>query len=163
RGQIVVLTYPLVGNYGVPTPARDRELPTPFESDRIQVSGLIVSEASQGDSHWSASTSFSEWLRSERNPALMGRGTAAPTQRLRAAGTMLGKIVGAEDVPFEEPNDANLVSSVSVKAPIVYPGGPTRIVLVDCGCKASIIRSLLARGVTVVRVPWDYDFLDEPF
>jgi carbamoyl-phosphate synthase small subunit len=163
RGQIVVLTYPLIGNYGVPKPGRDRELPSPFESDRIQVSGLIVSEASQEFSHWSASTSFSDWLRRERIPALMGVDTRALTKRLRTAGTMLGKIVSDGDVPFEDPNEANLVSSVSVKAPIVYPGGPTRVVLVDCGCKASIVRSLLARGVTVVRVPWDYDFLDEPF
>jgi carbamoyl-phosphate synthase small subunit len=75
---------------------------------------------------------------------------------------MLGKIVVADrDVPFEDPNQTNLASQVSVPEPIVYPGGSKRVLLVDCGCKASIVKSLLSRGVTVIRVPWDYDFLDE--
>ena len=162
-GQIVVLTYPLIGNYGVPPVTRERGLPAPFESDRIQVSGLIVSEASLEYSHWTASRSFAQWLSDERIPALMGVDTRALTKRLRTAGTMLGKIVGAVDVPFDDPDESNLVSRVSVDAPVVYQGGSTRIVLVDCGCKASIVRSLLARGVTVIRVPWDYDFLQEDF
>lgn len=163
KGQILVLTYPLIGNYGVPQMRREQMLPIPFESDRIQVRGLIVSEASLEYSHWAATRSFAQWLYDENIPALMGVDTRALTKRLRTAGSMLGKIVGGEDIPFEDPNQSNLVSRVSVQEPIVYSGGRTRIVLVDCGCKASIVRSLLVRGVTVIRVPWDYDFLDEDF
>ncbi len=164
RGQILVLTYPLVGNYGVPLMTREPTLSPPFESDRIQVSGLIVSQASLEYSHWAAATSFAQWLRNEQIPALMGIDTRALTKRLRTSGTMPGKIVvGDGDVPFADASQSNLVPAVSVGRPVVYPGGPTRILLVDCGCKASIVRSLLARGVTVVRVPWDYEFLDEPF
>jgi carbamoyl-phosphate synthase small subunit len=163
RGQLLVLTYPLIGNYGVPSTTGEYGLPLPFESDRIQISGLIVSEASAEYSHWTAARSFTQWLHDGRIPALMGVDTRALTKHLRAAGSMPGKIVGADDVPFIDPNDSNLVSEVSVREPVVYPGGATRIVVIDCGCKASIIRSLLARSVTVVRVPWDYDFFDEDF
>jgi carbamoyl-phosphate synthase small subunit len=163
RGQILVLTYPLIGNYGVPGERGDGSLLAPFESNRIQVSGLIVSEASMEYSHWTASRSFAQWLRDERVPALMGVDTRALTKRLRSAGTMLGKIVGDEDIAFDDPNASNLVAQASVEKPVVYEGGATRVVLVDCGCKASIVRSLLSRGVTLIRVPWDYDFLQEDF
>jgi carbamoyl-phosphate synthase small subunit len=163
-GQILVLTYPLIGNYGVPPRAAGRLPIRPFESDRIQVSGLIVSEVSHEFSHWAAAGSFGRWLSDERIPVLAGLDTRALTKRLRTSGSMLGKIVtDQEDIPLVDPNRSNLVTRASVREPVVYSGGPTRIVLVDCGCKASIVRSLLGRGVTVVRVPWDYDFLDEDF
>jgi carbamoyl-phosphate synthase small subunit len=106
--------------------------------------------------------SLGQWLAASGVPALAGIDTRALTKRLRDKGSMLGKIVvGDEDVPFHDPNTMNLVAQVSVPEPIVYSGGPTRVVVVDCGCKLSIIRSLLERGVTVIRVPWDYDFLSE--
>jgi len=162
KGQILVLTYPLIGNYGVP-PAGDSSSGA-FESDRIQVSGVIVSEAAEEYSHWTAGRSFGQWLSDERIPCMVGVDTRALTKRLRSAGTMLGKIVvGDTDVPFADPNQTNLAGLASPPMPILYPGGRRRIVLVDCGCKASILKSLLARGVTVLRVPWDYDFLGEDF
>jgi carbamoyl-phosphate synthase small subunit len=164
RGQILVLTYPLIGNYGVPDVSPGALLPLPFESDRIQVAGVIVSEAASAYSHWSSTRTFGQWLSDERIPAVVGVDTRALTKRLRSDGSMLGKIVVADrDVCFEDPNQTNLASQVSVASPIVYPGGSTRILLVDCGCKASIIKSLLSRGVTVIRVPWDYDFLNESY
>jgi len=164
RGQILVLTYPFIGNYGVPKATRENRLPSPFESDRVQVSGLIVSEAALGYSHWAATRSFAQWLEDERIPVVVGVDTRALTKQLRTAGSTLGKIVGGTvDVSFEDPNLSNLVSQVSVSKPVIYPGGPRRVVLVDCGCKASIVRSLLRHGVTVIRVPWDYDFLNEEF
>jgi carbamoyl-phosphate synthase small subunit len=164
KGQILSLTYPIVGNYGVPERPASAGLDGPFESSAIQISGLLVAEAVPGYSHWSAVSSLAQWLRRERVPALTGIDTRALTKRLREKGTMLGKIVeGVDDVELRDPNLDNLVALVSVEERIVYPAGPTRVVLVDCGCKRNIIRSLLARNLTVIRVPWDYDFLTEPF
>lgn len=164
RGQILVLTYPLIGNYGVPAQDPVDGLDRAFESDRIQIAGLIVSEASVHYSHWSAAGSLAQWLYGQRVPALSGIDTRALTKRLREKGTMLGKIlVGEKEIEFHDPNRENLVASVSIQQPVVYPGGRRRVVVVDCGCKHSIIRSLLARDVAVLRVPWDYDFLGESF
>lgn len=164
RGQILVLTYPLIGNYGVPLDGPFDAVGGPFESERVQIAGLVVSEMSVDHNHWDAAKSLVEWLKEQGVPALSGVDTRALTKRLRENGSMLGKIlVDGADIPLHDPNRDNLVSLVSVKAPLVYPGGDTRVVVIDGGCKASIIRSLLARGVTVIRVPWDYDFLGERF
>jgi carbamoyl-phosphate synthase small subunit len=163
KGQVLALTYPLVGNYGVP--ADDRTgIDGPFESSGIQVAGLLVSEANEDYSHWNAVTSLGEWLRHQGVPALSGIDVRGLTKRLRDQGAMLGKLlVGDQDTPLRDPNLEGLVPLVSVKEPVVHPGGDKRVVVVDCGCKSSIIRSLLARGLTVIRVPWDHDFLDEEF
>jgi carbamoyl-phosphate synthase small subunit len=164
RGQILVLTYPLIGNYGVPARRERDGLDTTFESGEIQVSGLVVAEASADYSHWSAATSLGQWLMEQGVPGLTEVDTRALTRRLRERGTMLGKMVADdEDVEFHDPNRDNLVSLVSVKEPVVYGSGARRVVVVDCGCKNSIIRSLTSRGLTVVQVPWDYDFLGEDF
>jgi len=164
KGQILVLTYPLIGNYGVTSGDDPNTLFSAFESECIQITGLIVSEMSLDYSHWSAARSLAQWLYEEGIPALTGIDTRALTKRLRSKGSMLGKIlVGNEETPFQDPNQLNLVSQVSVPEPLVYPGGEKRVVLIDCGCKNSIIRSLQVRGVTVIRVPWDYDFLREDF
>jgi carbamoyl-phosphate synthase small subunit len=164
KGQILVLTYPLIGNYGVPGGGRPEDPSGPFESDRVQIAGLVVSEASLRYHHWNAAKSLTQWLHEHGVPALSGIDTRALTKRLREKGSMLGKIViEKEDVEFYDPNRANLVSLVSVTTPKVYPGGKKRVVVIDCGCKNGIIRSLLARGITVIRVPWDYDFLNEEF
>jgi carbamoyl-phosphate synthase small subunit len=164
RGQVLVLTYPLIGNYGVPDAHSETGLGGTFESSAIQAAGLVVCEASVAYSHWNAVKSLAEWLREQQVPALSGVDVRALTKRLREKGTMLGKLLaGDDDVEFRDPNSENVVSLVSVKEPVVYPGGDTRVVVVDCGCKSSIIRSLLARGLTVVRVPWNYDFANEEF
>jgi carbamoyl-phosphate synthase small subunit len=164
KGQILVLTYPLIGNYGVPKSQRVDRLISEFESDGVQIAGLIVSEVSLEYSHWNATSGLSEWLSSAGVPGLSAIDTRALTKRLRNKGSMLGKIlVGEQELEFHDPNKENLVSQVSTNEPLEYPGGDTRVVVVDCGCKSSIIRSLLARGVTVARVPWDYDFLNEKF
>jgi carbamoyl-phosphate synthase small subunit len=164
KGQILVLTYPLVGNYGVPDHARPEDPNSSFESDRVQISGLIVSELSSRYHHWNASKSLTQWLHGQGVPALSGIDTRALTKHLRAEGSMLGKIVvEREEIEFYDPNRTNLVSLVSVTTPKLYPAGKKRVVLIDCGCKSGIVRSLLARGVTVIRVPWDYDFFGEEF
>jgi len=162
-GQILVLTFPLIGNYGVP--ARNAEsAATPFESGRIQAAGLIVSELAPGYSHRTACSSLSRWLWDEGIPCLAGVDTRALTKRLRQQGSKLGKIlVGKDDVPFSDPDRLNLVAAVSVGERVLYPGGKRIVVVVDCGCKSSIIENLRARGLTIIRVPWDYDFLAEDF
>jgi len=162
KGQILVLTYPLIGNYGVPGSDGTTDLPAGFESPRIQIEGLVVSQYSVHFSHRSAVKSLAGWLQEHDVPALYGVDTRMLTKRLRDRGTMLGRIALPEEtLTFHDPNKDNLVGMVSVKQPVRYEGGRTRIVVVDCGCKNSIIRSLLARGVTVTRVPWDYDFLHD--
>ena len=164
RGQILVLTYPLIGNYGVPGNGNGDSLDIAFESNRIQIAGLIVSEVCLKHNHWNATWSLEQWLYEQRVPGLSGMDTRMLTKHLREKGSMLGKLlVDSENVEYHDPNQVNLLSQVSVQKPVIYPGGKKRIVVVDCGCKNSIIRSLLARGVTVIRVPWDYDFLGEDF
>jgi len=168
-GQILCLTYPLIGNYGVPSAkARDKStgLPTHFESDRIQIQGLIVSEYSEQASHWDSALTLEKWLKQEKIPAVYGLDTRALTQKLREKGVMLGRIEvnGKTAKPFD-PNTFNIVADVSVKKPVLYGTGAARktIALIDCGAKFNIIRSLLARGVSVLRVPWDYDLLNGKF
>jgi carbamoyl-phosphate synthase small subunit len=161
RGQILVLTYPLVGNYGVPDLTRNAE---DFESRRIQAAGLIVSEVCHEPNHWNALTNLSRWLKSEGVPGLTGIDTRALTKRLRTHGTMLGAI-GPEScsAPAAPGLSTSLVSEVTVSAPITDVRGDKRVVLIDCGCKENILRNLLDRNITVRRVPYDYDFLDEDF
>jgi carbamoyl-phosphate synthase small subunit len=164
KGQILVLTYPLIGNYGVPDEKVEENLFKHFESDRLHISGLIVSDYSTDYSHWNARKSLGEWLQQHRVPGIHGIDTRHLTKILREKGTMLGKIIqDGEDVEFYDPNQDNLVSQVSVSKKEVYGNGKFRILLIDCGVKYNIIRYLLQRDTTVIRVPWDYDFFDEPY
>ncbi|MBI3034210.1 glutamine-hydrolyzing carbamoyl-phosphate synthase small subunit [Candidatus Woesearchaeota archaeon] len=166
KGQILVLTYPLIGNYGVPADERDSfGLSRHFESDKIQASGLIIADYSPDYSHWKAAKSLSEWLKEHNIPAIHGVDTRALTKKLREKGVMLGKLtVSNKDAPIDDPNKRNLVAEVSVKKKIVYnEKGSRKILLVDCGVKNSIIRNLAERNCTVIRVPWDYDFTRETF
>jgi len=158
-GQILVLTYPLIGNYGVPMYSQHR-LQENFESRGIKVKGLVVSNYSENFSHYSAKRSLSEWLTSEGIPGIYGIDTRSLTKKLRAKGTMLGKIiVGADNrIKFDDPNKRNLVAEVSSKNLEVFGQGRIRILIVDCGVKHSIIRALLKRNVQVIRVPWNYNF-----
>ncbi len=162
RGQILVLTYPLIGNYGVPGNEKDDYgIVRNFESERIQVSGLVIADYSSPYSHWSAVKSLADWLKEEGVPAIYGIDTRALTKRLREKGVMLGKICADnKDVKLEDPNTRNLVAEVSPENKITYnSGGRRKILLVDCGVKLNIIRSLISRNCAVIRVPWDYNFL----
>lgn len=159
RGQILCLTYPLVGNYGAPGKETKDELHIFHESSSIHIKGLIVSDYSFEYSHWNAAESLHQWLENNDIPGVYGIDTRALTKRLREKGSMLGKIEpeGTETV-FYDPNRDNLVEEVSIKNPITYGNGKYRIVLIDCGVKYNIIRNLLLRDTTVIRVPWDYDY-----
>jgi carbamoyl-phosphate synthase small subunit len=155
-GQIVVLTYPLIGNYGVPDASR-------FESEKIQIAGLIVSEYAAQYSHYDAKQSLSEWLKHSNVPALSGVDTRALTKRLRTRGVMLGALSErklSSRTEFIDPNTENLVAKVSPKDVRTYGDGPIRIVAIDCGMKENIVRSLARSETTLIRVPWDHDFTD---
>ncbi len=160
-GQILAITFPLVGNYGVPSDEMDENGISKFlESEKIQVEGLIISDFSFEYSHWNAVKSLGDWLKEHKIPGICGIDTRELTKLVREKGAMKGKLVfpDEEDIPFEDPNLVNQVARVSCKEVITYGKGKEKVVLVDCGVKNNIIRCLLKRDVTVIRVPWDYDF-----
>ncbi len=164
KGQILTLTYPLIGNYGVPEFKCIDGLPADFESDSVHISGLIIQDYSEKYNHWNAVKSLGTWLKENKIPALCGIDTRALTKKIREQGAMPGKIIiNNEDIGFRHTDSENLVDLVSTKERIVYGSGRYRIVLVDCGVKANIIRLLLKFDTTVIRVPWDYDFLQEDY
>ena len=166
-GQILVTTYPLIGNYGVPdTGLGENGLPLFMESDKIHAKALIVADYSENYSHWNARESLASWLKREKIPAITGIDTRRLTKVLREHGVMMGRIeVRTERSEVRDMTEAenygsvNWVEKVSCKDVITYNAGAgKRVVLVDCGVKANIIRCLIKRGIEVVRVPWDYDF-----
>ena len=160
-GQILVLTYPLAGNYGVPPPRRPGSLDRPYESDRIQVQGLVVQNYVEAYSHHAASRSLHEWLSAEGIPGLTGVDTRSLTRRLREHGTIQGWLYPASmsEADARERSDAvdmrdEVFRIVAPREPIRYEGGKPTILLVDAGAKDNIVRSLLARGASVIRAPW---------
>lgn len=207
-GQLMVLTYPLVGNYGVPARTfRPDGIATFMESEKIHAEAIIVSDYSADYSHWNATQSLGDWLKEEKVPGITGIDTRALTKKLRERGVMTGRVyfgnvsdagqpladmaavdkaaceAGFADGSPENPDsgssvetllapatapalsstpygEVNFVDRVSCKQLITYGAGEgkKRVVLVDCGVKHNILRSLLKRGVEVIRVPWDYDF-----
>jgi len=175
RGQILVLTYPLIGNYGVPRfeTGSDR-----FESDAIQVRGLVVADYGEAYGHWEAGQSLGDWLRDQDIVGLTGIDTRELTRTLRSRGTMLGRIVLAPVEPsgghdtgamgtsqafdVRDPNACDLVAEVAPVSVEVIPKPPgssgPHVLVVDCGCKRSILRELRARGCRITRVPYLHDF-----
>lgn len=159
-GQILTVTYPLIGNYGVPADIVENGLSKFYESEIIHVKGLIISDYSFEYSHWNAEKSLNDWLVEQKIPGMYGVDTRELTKLLREHGSMKGKFVfpDMEELPFLNSDDVNWVAEVSCKEVITYGNGSKRIVLVDCGVKHNILRCLLKRDVTLIRVPWDYDF-----
>lgn len=162
-GQILVSTYPMIGNYGVPYDRKEDGIHQFYESYKLHISGLIVADYSFEYSHWNAEKSLADWLKENDVPGLFDVDTRALTKILREKGSMLGKIEFDEEVEFYDPNKENLVARVSWPQREVYGDGEHRVVLVDCGVKNNIIRCLLKRNATVIRVPWDYDFSNEDY
>jgi len=189
RGQILTMTYPLIGNYGVPGNEREDGLLKYFQSEEIQVKGLVLADYADEYSHWNAKKSLSQWMKEYDVPGIYGIDTRALTKKLREEGTMLGKIVpdgegtgagvgveigeGAgkgigtgegdvDTIEFVDPNLRDLVAEVSTREVINYERGKKRVTLVDCGVKNAIIRGFLIRNISVTRVPCDHDFLDDP-
>lgn len=163
-GQILVFTYPLIGNYGVPHQNNTDALSRNFESSRFQAAGIIVNDYSQKPHHWNSTRTLGDWLKGYSIPGLTGIDTRALTKKLREQGTMLGKIAFRnEQIDLYDPNVDQLMPKVSIARPAVYGEGEKRVLLIDCGSKHNIINSLLSRGVSVKRVPWDHDVHTESF
>jgi carbamoyl-phosphate synthase small subunit len=151
KGQILILTYPLIGNYGIP----DKKF---WESDKIMVSGLIVSTYNDTPSHFQSKKTLAQWFKEENVPLLEIKDTRFLTQKIREKGTMLGKIIFESDIPYFDPNVVNLIDEVSIKKPNLTKNfGSKTVLLFDCGAKNNIQRALLKRGVNVLTVPWDFD------
>ena len=203
KGQILCLTYPLIGNYGVPSDEKDNYgLPKHFESSKIHIQGLVISDYSFEYSHWNAKRSLAEWLKENNIPGIFDIDTRELTKKIRERGDMLGKIViDDKDVELYDPNKVDLVKEVSINKPIIYDPinnkstiiaensvinqvnyenknnknaqkskifgtnyvGNKTIILIDCGVKNNIIRNLINRNLTVIRVPYDYDFFKFDF
>lgn len=150
EGQILVSTYPIIGSYGVP----DKKF---WESDRIHVSGLIISQYIDTPSHFQSQMSLGEWLKKEKIPGLIIPDTRYITQKLRDQGAQLAKIIFDKDIDFSDSDKKNLVAAVSTLRVAKEGKGLKTIVLIDCGAKRNITRNLLNRGIQVITVPWNYD------
>lgn len=165
EGQILVTTYPILGNYGVP-PEREKDAVSEFlESSKIHCRGIIAQDYSWEPSHWLSTRSLDQWLRDEKIPGIYGIDTRALTKHLREKGSMLGKIYfdRPDEIEFSDPNVENLIAKVSCPEVEIHGQGEKTVVLVDCGTKYNIIRCLTRRGVKVVRVPWNHDFNTIPY
>lgn len=161
-GQILVPTYPMIGNYGVPVDDVKDGISKFFESDKIHCKALVISDYSSRFSHWNSQKSLGDWLKEQQIPGLFGIDTRALTQKLRDNGAMLGKILfDDEEISFYDPNRDNLVAQVSTRKIMEYGNGRHKVILLDCGVKNNILRCLLQRDVSIKRVPWDYDFTQE--
>jgi len=170
QGQILTLTYPLIGNYGVPSKKTEFDIPLYFESDGIKVTGLVINELCERPYHWASVKTLDQWLKEEDVPGIFGIDTRRFTKKLRVQGVMLGilevceegeepdvekLIAGAKNIP--DPNLRDLVKEVTIKEPVLHEvGGNRRVVFIDCGTKYSILRNLLRRGFNVLRVPYDF-------
>lgn len=154
KGQILVLTYPLVGNYGIP----DKKF---WESGKIQATGLIVSDYIDTPYHFQSRQTLGSWLKSENIPALIIKDTRLLAQMIREKGTILGKILNNENVEFYDPGNENLVEKVSTKKIIELSDKSNKktILLIDCGAKKNIERALFKRRVNIITVPWNFDLI----
>jgi len=165
-GQILTFTYPLIGNYGVPAPAK-------WESRRIWARGVVVSETCENWSHSEGRKSLLEWLKDQRVPIITGVDTRALTKTLRESGVMLGGIDSRNTyhvalnskkcLEFPDPNEKNLVAQVSIKKPKLYGTGRKTLIAVDCGMKENIIRELERFAWKIKRVPYNYDYTKENY
>ncbi|EDW00303.1 CAD protein [Drosophila grimshawi] len=165
--QILVLTYPLIGNYGVPDAGEMDEfgLPEHFEwfKGAVQIAGLVVGEICKTPSHWRSQRTLSQWLAEHKVPGISGIDTRALTKKLREQGSLLGRIVYAEPnkqqlrAPFVDPNERNLAEECSILEPMLYKSPQAngiRIAIMDCGLKLNQLRCLLQRGASVQLLPW---------
>jgi carbamoyl-phosphate synthase small subunit len=168
-GQILTLTYPLVGNYGVPDPlAKDSDgMRKNFESEMIQARGLVVHELSLTASHWNLSLTLDEWLYNEKIPGISGIDTRDLTIKLRTSGVMMAALA-VSDTPIDvselkkklasatQYNDEEFMNIVSTKEPQTFGSDPESIVVIDTGVKNAILRNIRSLGYKVIKVPWNY-------
>lgn len=157
-GHILTFTYPLIGNYGIPDASH-------WESQKIHVAAVVVSEACEQWSHYLGTQSFLDWLKKESVPLITGLDTRALTKRLRHHGVMSGAIADLDQDHFSFPNyeKEHLVSKVSVREVQTYGEGEKIVIVVDCGMKENILRMLKSFPIRIKRVPHDYDYSEESF
>jgi carbamoyl-phosphate synthase small subunit len=170
KGQILTFTYPLVGNYGVPSYDKENGVLKYFESDDIKVTAFVVHELCKNPFHWASTRTLDQWLKDEDVPGIYGIDTRELTKKLRVKGVLLGilKVCEADEEPdlqalineaksVQDPNSTDLAKQVTVKEPVRYSvGGKKTAVVIDCGVKYGILRNLLRRGFDVIRVPYDF-------
>ena len=170
KGQILTLTYPLVGNYGVPPYDLELGIPRYFESESIKVTGFVIHELCKEPYHWASTKTLDEWLKDENIPGICGIDARNLTKILRVKGVMLGILQVCNDgeepnlerllkevETVSDPNLADLVREVTTKEPVRHEAGGNKVVvLIDCGAKYGILRHLLKRGIDVVRVPYNF-------
>ncbi|BFG01259.1 CAD protein [Drosophila madeirensis] len=175
-GQILVLTYPLIGNYGVPGEEEDEHgLPKHFEwlKGAVQATALVVGEVAECAWHWRSSQTLPKWLHQHKVPGISGVDTRALTKKLREQGSLLGRIVyeapkeGPTKLIFEDPNSRNLAQECSVQQRMVFgdvkSGKGPRIAIIDCGLKLNQLRCLLQRGASVQLLPWSSELKDDEY
>jgi carbamoyl-phosphate synthase small subunit len=163
-GQILVLTYPLIGNYGISKYDKKNIISPLFESEKIQISGLIVSEESGLYSHWNADKCLADWLKEFEVPALQGIDTRKLTRLLREHGTMPGKIeLSGSEIDYYNPDEDDLMAKVTTGRVEKIGTGRKKVLLIDCGCKNSIIKNLMRDDVTIIKAPYNHDFEKEEF
>jgi carbamoyl-phosphate synthase small subunit len=161
KGQILAFTFPLIGNYGVPKKILEKGVVKNFESEKIHLKGIVVGDYAFEHTPWNSAQALSDWLVEENIPGITGIDCRALTKKLREKGTMLGKICFSDkSIEFSDPNAENLVEKVSCIQPITYGSKNKKILLIDCGVKHSIISNLIKRDVSLIRVPWNYDFFE---
>lgn len=170
KGQILTFTYPLIGNYGVPSYELENGISRYFESESIKARGLVIHELCKNPFHWASTKTLDEWLKDEDVPGIYGIDTRKLTKKLRVKGVMLGilQVYEEEEEPnlekllkevktIQDPNATNLVKEVTIKEPVRYEVGGNKVaVLIDCGIKYGILRTLLQQGMNVIRVPYDF-------
>ncbi|EHP68711.1 carbamoyl-phosphate synthase, small subunit [Metallosphaera yellowstonensis MK1] len=158
RGQILVITHPLVGNYGVPTPQVENGILKNFESERLQIEGLVVTEETD-PYKWNSSRSLHQWLEEGGVPGVSNVDTRMIVKRVRSLGSMMGVI--SSGVEVEDPrsyilskyDEIDFTQFTSPKSPIVHHNQGDLLVVVDCGIKHGILEEIYKRGFTVVRLP----------
>lgn len=170
RGQILVFTTPMIGNYGVPAnkvPFDSQDVGVVLESQGVQCAAVIVGDVAEKFSHYTAVESLASWCKNHNVPGITGVDTRAITRLLRDQGTTLGRVAigtdallpAPQDHEFWDPSLENLVEQISTKAPYqLNPTGSVKIAVLDFGAKANILRSLVRRDAAVTVLPWNYDF-----
>jgi len=170
-GQILTFTYPLIGNYGVPDPLIKDEsgIPKFFESNKIQLRGLVVHELSLTASHWNLSMTLDEWLYNEKIPGISGIDTRALTKNIRTGGVMMAALVVSDnEINVDEVkkqltlapnyNSEQFMDTVSTKEEVVYGSEEKSVVVIDTGTKNAILRNIRDLGYKVIKLPWNTSF-----
>jgi carbamoyl-phosphate synthase small subunit len=172
-GQVLCFTYPLIGNYGVPS-GDEKDvfgLPRYFESAGIKVTGIVVQECCQRPNHWASVQSLSSWMSDQDVPGIEGVDTRALVSTIRERGVMMCALANGPEVANRRElrrlleksaryDSVDFVRGVSVKKAETYGVSEKKVVLIDCGAKESIIRNILGRGYAVVRMPFDSSYAD---